>query len=79
MNQCGALDTKQQPDDDDHDKDHYDDDGNGNIRTYYFSSGVRTVTNETAGTVDYKTGKKFGNEIAHAQQALTYAIGSFFR
>lgn len=36
---------------------YYDDDGNGNIRTYYFSSGVRTVTNETAGTVDYKTGK----------------------
>jgi len=29
--------------------------------------------------IDYKTGKKFGNEIAHGQQALTYAIGSFFR
>ena len=26
-----------------------------------------------------KTGRKFGNEIAHGQQALTYAIGTFFR
>ena len=35
---------------------------------------------ETSGRViDYKTGKQFGNEIAHSQQALIYAIGSFFR
>lgn len=33
----------------------------------------------SARVIDYKTGKKFGNEIAHGQQALTYAIGSFFR
>jgi len=29
--------------------------------------------------VDYKTGKKIGNEIAHKQQGLLYAIGSFLR
>ena len=36
-------------------------------------------TTTSARVIDYKTGKKFGNEIAHGQQALTYAIGSFFR
>lgn len=29
--------------------------------------------------IDYKTGKKFGNEIGHASQALLYAIATFFR
>ena len=29
--------------------------------------------------IDYKTGKKFGNEITHGQQCLLYAIGTFFR
>jgi len=29
--------------------------------------------------IDYKTGKKFGNEIAHSQQALLYAIATFLR
>tara|TARA_R110001592_G_scaffold125448_4_gene335512 strand:- start:1227 stop:1982 length:756 start_codon:yes stop_codon:yes gene_type:complete len=33
----------------------------------------------SARVIDYKTGRQFGNEIAHSQQALTYAIGSFFR
>mgnify|MGYP003135391070 FL=1 len=33
----------------------------------------------SARVIDYKTGKAFGNEIAHSQQALIYAIGSFFR
>jgi len=28
---------------------------------------------------DYKTGKKFGNEVTHNQQGQLYAIGSFFR
>ena len=36
-------------------------------------------TDTSARVIDYKTGKKFGNEIAHGQQALTYAIGTFFR
>ena len=36
--------------------------------------------NETsARVIDYKTGRQFGNEIGHGQQALTYAIGSFLR
>lgn len=29
--------------------------------------------------IDYKTGKRFGNEISHNQQCLLYAIGTFFR
>lgn len=29
--------------------------------------------------IDYKTGKKWGNEIGHGQQCLLYAIGTFFR
>ena len=33
----------------------------------------------SARVIDYKTGRQFGNEISHGQQALTYAIGSFFR
>lgn len=36
-------------------------------------------TETSARVIDHKTGKMFGNEISHAQQALTYAIGSFFR
>ncbi len=28
---------------------------------------------------DYKTGKKYGNEVSHGQQGQIYAIGSFFR
>ena len=36
-------------------------------------------TDTSALVIDYKTGKMFGNEISHSQQALTYAIGSFFR
>jgi hypothetical protein len=33
----------------------------------------------SARVIDYKTGKKFGNEIGHAQQCLLYAIATFFR
>jgi len=36
-------------------------------------------TETSARVIDYKTGKQFGNEIAHSQQALLYAIGTFFR
>jgi len=34
----------------------FDDDGNGNLRTYYLTGATRNYTNETAGTVDYVTG-----------------------
>ena len=34
----------------------YDDDGEGNLRTYYMVGNVRTYTNKTAGTVNYSTG-----------------------
>ena len=34
-----------------------DDDGNGNVRRYYLSSGIRTYSNETQGTIDYTTGQ----------------------
>ena len=33
----------------------------------------------SARVIDYKTGKQIGNEIAHSQQALIYAIATFFR
>jgi len=37
---------------------YFDDDGNGNIRTYYLVGGTtRTYVDNTAGTVDYTTGK----------------------
>tara|TARA_A100001015_G_scaffold242038_1_gene276444 strand:- start:4 stop:1614 length:1611 start_codon:yes stop_codon:yes gene_type:complete len=34
-----------------------DDDGNGNVRRYYLSSGIRTYSNATQGTIDYNTGQ----------------------
>ena len=34
-----------------------DDDGQGNVRRYYLSSGIRTYTNLTQGTIDYTTGQ----------------------
>ena len=34
----------------------FDDDGNGNIRTYYLTGSTRNYTNETAGTINYSTG-----------------------
>ena len=34
---------------------------------------------QSARVIDYKTGKKFGNEMAHSQQGLLYAIGTFCR
>ena len=34
-----------------------DDDGEGNIRRYYFVGTVRTYANNTQGTVDYSTGQ----------------------
>jgi len=35
-------------------------------------------TETSARVIDYKTGKQLGNEIAHSQQALIYAISTFF-
>jgi len=34
---------------------------------------------QSARVIDYKTGKKWGNEIPHSQQCLLYAIATFFR
>jgi len=34
---------------------------------------------QSARVIDYKTGKKWGNEIGHSQQALLYAIATFVR
>ena len=33
------------------------DDGAGNVRRYYLSSGIRTYTNENQGTINYTTGQ----------------------
>ena len=35
----------------------FDDDGSGNLRTFYLVAGVRVYKDETAGTVNYTTGK----------------------
>jgi hypothetical protein len=35
----------------------FDDDGEGNLRTFYVTAGVRVYKDATAGTVDYTTGK----------------------
>jgi RecB family exonuclease len=34
---------------------------------------------EVATATDYKTGKKYGNEVSHGQQGQLYAIGTFLR
>ena len=34
-----------------------DDDGLGNVRRYFLSSGIRTYANNTQGTIDYSTGQ----------------------
>ena len=34
-----------------------DDDGQGNVRTYYLVGSVRTYTNNTQGTINYSTGQ----------------------
>ena len=36
---------------------YFDDDGSGNLRTYYLSGGTRVYTDSTAGTVTYSEGK----------------------
>ena len=36
---------------------YFDDDGSGNLRTFYLVAGVRVYKDETAGTVNYATGK----------------------
>ena len=35
----------------------FDDDGDGKIRRYYLTAGVRLYQNNTAGTIDYTTGE----------------------
>lgn len=37
------------------------------------------VDEHSARVIDYKTGKKFGNETKHGQQGLLYAIAAFMR
>jgi hypothetical protein len=41
----------------------FDDDGNGNLRSYYLTGATRNYTNETAGTVNYLTGAVAINNI----------------
>lgn len=36
-------------------------------------------SDSSARVIDFKTGRKFGNELSHSQQGLLYAIGAFFR
>ena len=39
----------------------------------------RRYDERTAGLIDYKTGKKMGNEVKHMQQMQLYAVGAFMR
>jgi len=41
----------------------FDDDGNGNVRRYFLSSGIRTYANETQGTINYTTGEIILNSL----------------
>jgi hypothetical protein len=36
-------------------------------------------TKQSATVIDYKTGRRFGNEVKHGQQAQLYQLGSFLR
>jgi len=45
------------------DEQFFDDDGNGNLRTYYLTGATRNYTNETAGTINYATGAVTINNI----------------
>jgi hypothetical protein len=36
---------------------YFDDDGSGNVRTYYLTGSAKTYVDSTAGTIDYTTGK----------------------
>ena len=46
----------------------------------FITTGVDDKGNIITGTpTDYKTGKKFGNEVAHNQQGQLYVLGSFLR
>jgi RecB family exonuclease len=40
---------------------------------------LRLIDSSTARVIDYKTGKKFGNEVKHTQQAQLYMVGAFMR
>lgn len=40
---------------------------------------VAYMSVEHAAVIDFKTGKKFGNEIKHAEQTQLYALGTFIR
>jgi len=41
----------------------FDDDGNGNVRRYFLSSGIRTYANDSQGTIDYTTGEIILNSL----------------
>lgn len=43
------------------------------VDAIYFSS------TEDAVVIDYKTGKRWGNEVSHAEQGRIYAVGTFLR
>ena len=44
---------------------------------YNNAPGGSMVNSATA--TDYKSGKKFGNEVSHSQQGMLYVLGSFLR
>ena len=63
-------------------------DTEGNVLTDWYSKDVwlrmkadvvRFFEKSGALIIDYKTGKKFGNEVPHTQQGQLYAIGAFMK
>ena len=49
-----------------------DDDGSGNIRLYYVSSGARAYSTSTQGTIDYSTGEIVLSSLNVASMPLSF-------
>ena len=53
-----------------------DDDGRGNVRVYYLVSGIKTVSNDTQGTIDYATGQITLNSLSVASISNIRSVAS---
>ena len=53
-----------------------DDDGMGNVRVYYLVSGIKTVHNDTQGTIDYATGQITLNSLSVASISNIRSVAS---
>jgi hypothetical protein len=58
---------------------YFDDDGSGNLRTYYLTGTLKTYVSDTAGTVDYTTGAiaitaLTINSVVNSDDTITFTI-----